>query len=124
MSDSINLNKLHPIDFGEVLNRIGGDTSFLKELLDIYFSEYAEKRRLLNEAITRQDFTEVGNIGHSLKGASANLSLTRLLKVALLIESAGREKKLQSAQDAACILELEIQTLKDFLARNRLEDLP
>jgi len=124
MPDSINLNKLHPIDFREVLGRIGGDTSFLLELLDIYFQEYSKKKQLLDEAITQQDFTQVGDIGHSLKGASANLSLTRLLRVALLIESAGREKKLQSAQEAACILELEIRTLKDFLARNRLEDLP
>jgi len=58
MSDSINLNKLHPIDFHEVLGRIGGDTSFLLELLNIYFQEYSKKKQLLDEAITRQDFTQ------------------------------------------------------------------
>lgn len=120
MPDSIHLNKLHPIDFGEVLDRIGGDTSFLLELLNIYFQEYAEKKRLLEEAIAGQDYIRICELGHSLKGASANLSLTRLQRVAYSLETAGREKQLQLAKEAARSLESEIQTLKVFLERNPL----
>jgi HPt (histidine-containing phosphotransfer) domain-containing protein len=118
MSDSANLDKLRPIDFCDVLDRIGGDTSFLKELLNIYFQEYAEKKRLLEQAITREDFTQVCELGHSLKGASANLSLVRLQKVAFALETAGRERQLQLAQEAARSLDTEVQTLKAFLEGN------
>jgi len=118
MPDTANLDKLQPIDFCDVLDRIGGDTLFLEELLKIYFREYTEKKRLLAEAISRQDFIQVSELGHSLKGASANLSLTRLQKVAYSLEAAGKEKQLQLAQEAARTLEKEIQTLKAFLEVN------
>lgn len=124
MPESIDLEGLRPIDYAEVLDRIGGDTSFLRELLEIYFLEYAEKRRLLDEAISRQDFIQVSELGHSLKGASANLSLARLRRVASLLETAAKEKKLVSAQEAARVLEAEVQSLKSFLARNQPDDLP
>jgi len=118
MPDSADMDKLRPIDFCDVLDRIGGDTSFLKELLSIYFQEYTEKKRLLEEAIAREDFTQVCELGHSLKGASANLSLTRLQRVAITLETAGRERQLQLAQEAVRSLATEIQTLKIFLEAN------
>jgi two-component system sensor histidine kinase BarA len=120
MPDPINSEPLQPIDFGEVLNRIGGDTSFLSELLTIYFQEYDEKKRLLEEAVARQDHQQVSELGHSLKGASANLGLARLQRVALSLEMAGKEKKLQPAKQAILSLEVEIRMLKAFLAENPL----
>jgi two-component system, sensor histidine kinase and response regulator len=124
MPESMDLEGLRPIDFVEVLDRIGGDTSFLKELLEMYFLEYAEKRRLLDEAIIRQDFVQVCELGHSLKGASANLSLARLRRVAGRLETAGKEKELVSAQEAARTFETEVESLKSFLAQNHPEELP
>jgi len=123
MPDSANPEKIVPIDFCSVLDRIGGDTSFLKELLDIYLREYIGKKQLLEKAIVQEDFTQVCELGHSLKGASANLSLTRLQKVACSLETAGRERHLQSAQEAARNLETEVQTLKAFLAGDPIEKL-
>jgi HPt (histidine-containing phosphotransfer) domain-containing protein len=118
MPDSTELEGLHPIDYCEVLDRIGGDIAFLKELLDIYFQEYAEKRRLLEEAISREDFARVGELGHSLRGSSANLGLTRLRRIALALETAGRKKQIHLALDAARSLDAEVQNLKLFLEGN------
>lgn len=121
MPDPITLNKPYPIDLGEVLDRIGGDTSFLKDLLKIYFLEYDEKKRILEGAIARQDYIQVGELGHSLKGSSANLGLPRLQKVAFSLEMAGRDKKMDLAKEAARALELEVQNLKVFLEKNPLD---
>lgn len=121
MPDPTNPDPLHPIDFSDALDRIGGDTLFLKELLSIYFQEYAEKKALLDEAIARRDYAQVCELGHSLKGASANLSLTRLQRVAFLLETAGREKQIHLIKEAALSLEKEIRTLKAYLERNRLD---
>lgn len=118
MPDSIKLDRPCPIDYVDALHRIGGDTSFLMELLNIYFQEYAEKKRLLEEAIAREDFTQVRELGHSLKGSSANLSLGPLQKVAFSLEIAGQERKLQLVKDAVHCLETEIQSLRDFLREN------
>lgn len=118
MFDSSQPDQVQPIDFGEVLDRIGGDTSFLKELLDIYFQEYEKKKGLLDRAVADQDYTQLSELGHSLKGSSANLSLTRLRKTAYLLEMAGKEKKLQSAREAVQAFDLEVESLKAFLAKN------
>ena len=124
MSDLSHPDPIQPIDFGEVLDRIGGDTSFLKELLNIYFQEYEKKKGLLDRAIADQDFTQLSELGHSLKGSSANLSLTRLRKIAHVLETAGKEKKLQSAREAVQALDVEVESLRAFLAKNQLDQLP
>jgi HPt (histidine-containing phosphotransfer) domain-containing protein len=118
MPDSTDLDSLHPIDYCEVLDRIGGDIAFLEELLDIYFREYEEKRQLLEVAISRADFTRVGELGHSLKGASANLGLTRLRVIAFSLETAGQKRRIDLALDAVRSLDAEVQKLKLFLAGN------
>lgn len=120
MSNSVNLNQLPPIDLADALDRMGGDASFLGELLKIYFQEYAEKKRHLEEAIARHEYVRVRELGHSLKGASANLSLPRLQKVAFALETAGLEKKIQLIKETALSLETEVQALKSFLENHPL----
>jgi HPt (histidine-containing phosphotransfer) domain-containing protein len=111
-----------PIDFSAVLERIGGDVSFLQDLLNLYFQEFGEKRERLQEAVTRGDSTQIQEVGHSLKGASANLSLAPLQKLALAIEMAGREKDLEKARQAIGALATEFQRLKAFLEVHPLEE--
>jgi osomolarity two-component system phosphorelay intermediate protein YPD1 len=124
MPDLSHPDQVQPIDFGEVLDRIGGDISFLKELLSIYFREYEKKKDLMDRAIADQDFTQLSELGHSLKGSSANLSLPQLRKAAYLLETAGKEKKLQSAREAVRTFDMEVETLKAFLAQNQPDMVP
>jgi HPt (histidine-containing phosphotransfer) domain-containing protein len=115
MSNHLNANQDSPIDYCEVLERIGGDELFLQELLKIYFQEFSAKRTLLQEAIAQGNFTLIQELGHSLKGASANLSLASLKKACFSLEIASREKKIEQAQNALRALETEFQRLKDYL---------
>lgn len=107
-----------PINYREVLERVGGDTCFLEELLKMYIEDYDEKSRLIDDAIRRQDFTAVQKLGHSLKGSSANLSLASLQKASLALELAGRDKNLVQAQSAFACLQAEFAKLKDYLQQN------
>ncbi len=107
-----------PIDYPEVLERIGGDLDFLGELLKIYFEEFVEKQRLIREALDRDDFHSLRELGHSLKGASANLSLVSLRTASWHLELAGREGKLSHAQAASRSLDAEFERLKNFLENN------
>ncbi|TET66084.1 MAG: Hpt domain-containing protein, partial [Candidatus Aminicenantes bacterium] len=67
-----------PIDYLSALERVGGDKSFLEELLNLYFEDFSEKYGQLQKAIEQKKFDLIHELGHSLKGSSANLSLTFL----------------------------------------------
>lgn len=107
-----------PINYPEVLERIGGDTAFLEELLKIFFLEFGEKRPKIEQALRRSDFSQLQEIGHSLKGASANLSLPSLRRDSAALEAAGREKNTDKARQAFISLVTESRTLSEFIKKN------
>ena len=103
------------IDVSSALERIGGDASFLKELLELYLEDFSEQFPLLEGALEERDFTAIQELGHSLKGSSANLSLTQLRETAFRIEKAGEANNLEDAQIAAIKLKNAFERFKDYL---------
>jgi HPt (histidine-containing phosphotransfer) domain-containing protein len=118
MANTLRSSPDQPINFGEVLERVGGDIPFLQELLDIYFSEFAEKRALLERAVEGNDFRSIRELGHSLKGSSANLSLPSLQKSAHSLELSGREERKDAVRLALLSLDFELIRLRKFLETN------
>jgi len=104
-----------PINYGEVLERVGGDVPFLRDLLSIYFSEFMEKRTLLERAVEENDFRLIQELGHNLKGSSANLSLPSLQKSAQALEIYGREERRDAVLSTLQTLDLELLRLKEYL---------
>jgi HPt (histidine-containing phosphotransfer) domain-containing protein len=104
-----------PIDMDSVLERVGGDESFLLELLDIYIEDFIDKYAQLEQAIFQEDFNNIKEIGHSLKGSSGNLSLNGLHETAFAIETAGKENDLEQARHQFSRLKEEFKRLKNFL---------
>ena len=103
------------IDYKSALERIGGDQEFLDELLGIYIEEFTSSIGALGKALLEKDFKSIQEIGHSLKGSSANLSLLQLRDQAYLIEKAGRDNDLQLAEQSTGQLKLEFQRLEKHL---------
>ncbi len=122
MSNHLDSSQDLPIDYSEVLERIGGDELFLEELLKIYFEEFSEKIALLREAIEQGNFSLIQELGHCLKGASANLSLASLKKACFALEVSGREKNIEQAQSAFLSLGTEFQRLKNYLEASPLKN--
>lgn len=91
----------------EVLARLGGDAAFLEELLDLYGSEFEKYAADLETALARKDFPSLREIGHTLKGASANLSLPSLQAAALDAERAGRDGDAPRGRAAVAALRKE-----------------
>jgi HPt (histidine-containing phosphotransfer) domain-containing protein len=120
MSNNLDSCQDLPIDYSEVLERIGGDELFLEELLKIYFEEFSGKIALLREAIEQGNFTLIQELGHGLKGASANLSLASLKKTCFALELSGREKNIEQARSAFLCLGREFQRLKNYLESSPL----
>ena len=107
------------IDYASALERIGGDKSFLEELLNLYFEDFSEKYGQLQKAIEQKEFDLIRELGHSLKSSSANLSLTFLQETSFHMEVAGRERNVEKAKKAFALLEQESKRLKDFLSKKK-----
>ncbi|MGD8535511.1 MAG: Hpt domain-containing protein [Candidatus Aminicenantes bacterium] len=107
---------ISPIDYPSSLERVGGDKSFLMELLALYLEEFSEKHTQLQEAIQQKKFDLIHELGHSLKGSSANLSLVFLEEASFQMETAGKEKDIEKAKKVLSRLEQEFKRLKDFLS--------
>ena len=122
MSDMHNLKNTGPIDIDSVLERIGGDESFLQELLDIYIEDFMDKYPQLEQAITEGDFNSIREIGHSLKGASGNLSLTGLQETAYGIELSGKEENIEQAKLLLARLKEEFTKLKNVLPLEKISE--
>lgn len=114
---SIQNDENPPINKAEALERVGDDESFLDELLTIYQEEFTEKSPALAEALAKGDAKSVREIGHYIKGASANLSLTGLQAAAWTIEKSGAESKIEDAKAAYPILLAEYERLKKYLGK-------
>ncbi len=108
-----------PVDYPSVLERIGGDKSFLEELLNLYLEDFSEKYEQLQKAIEQKKFDLIHELGHSLRGSSANLSLTFLQETSFHLEVAGRERNVEKAKKALALLEQEFKKLKDFLSKKK-----
>jgi len=110
-------NELIPIDIPDALERIGGDQSFLDELLNLYFEEFELKSDELRKALEKDDFKSIQELSHGLKGSSANLSLLALQKASYEMEMAGREKNIEKAKESFLLLGNEFKRLKEFLKK-------
>ncbi len=109
----------YPIDFPSALERTGGDESFLEELLNLYFEDFIEKYNQLQKAVEEKKFNLIQELGHSLKGSSANLSLIFLQEASFQMEKAGREKNIEKARGALALLQKEFKILQDFLSKRK-----
>ncbi len=104
-----------PIDVPAVMERIGGDKEFLQELIDIFIEDFIKKYASLSQAIEKNDFKAIKEIGHSLKGSSGNLSLNFLHSTSANIECAGSEEDIESARLLFIQLNREFEKFKNYL---------
>lgn len=104
------------IDIKAVLERIGGDKDFLTELINIYCEDFQGSYTALIRALEERDFTAIQELGHSLKGSAANLSLSQLNQKAYQVENAGRDQDWEQARLGVEGLKYEFERLQEYLA--------
>lgn len=108
-----------PIAYQSALERVGGDESFLEELLSLYFEDFPQKIEQLKVAIEQKKFDLIRKLGHSLKGSSSTLSLTFLQEASFQMEMAGRDRDIVKANEALVFLKKEFKRLEDFLSKKK-----
>ncbi len=108
-----------PIAYQSALERVGGDESFLEELLALYFEDFPQKVEQLQMAIEQKNFELIRKLGHGLKGSSSTLSLTFLQEASSQMEIAGGDKDIVKASKALAFLRQEFKRLEDFLSEKK-----
>ncbi len=68
-----------------------GNTVFARELLEIFIQENQDLAEWLRLAIAAQDFANLKQIGHQLKGSAGNLNLTPFQQIGCELEESGHD---------------------------------
>jgi len=79
------IDKKEYIDAESALSRIGKNVALYKKLLKHYLDD--SHIEALCSAIENNEPEEIGRISHTIKGVSANLSLTKLRTISTNIET-------------------------------------
>lgn len=104
------------LDYPELVDRIGGDEEFARELLSEFVSSLPNEIEELGAILQSGDFEGIVLKAHTLKGSAANLSAKGLSEAAKVIEQAGRERDLGTARAGAPTLAAEAEKLKEEFA--------
>lgn len=115
MSSPKNTDQNIPIDLNQVMKRLDHDKDFFYELLNIYREEFPAKIQELEKSIAEKKFKLIQEIGHFLKGSSANLGLTYLQEESSKMEQAGKEKDIHKAEKAFKNLNKEFDDLNKYI---------
>ncbi|MCK5222932.1 MAG: Hpt domain-containing protein [Candidatus Aminicenantes bacterium] len=120
MQENLTLQTNSLINYDEALNRMGGDETFLSELINDYITDFNHYFLKIKFAIEDDDFSEISLIGHTLKGSSAMLSLITISLISSQMEIAGVEKNIFSAKRLLLELKNEFEKLMDLFSKIKL----
>lgn len=109
------------LDLKEVMERVQDDKELLLELFDIFITDYSEKRMLLEKAVAANDVNQVVGIGHSLKGASGNISAKLMRATFATLENMGKSGSLANAQETLALLDQQFGDLQTRINQIRIE---
>lgn len=96
-SDSVEVNsdenwaELPLFNKSELVDRFGGDESIVSVIIPAFLEDTEKLLLQLNSAIESDNFKEIGRLGHSMKGASANVGCESFMALAYSVELAGKE---------------------------------
>ncbi len=86
------------LDFQRVREAAGDDPEFIRELMDLYLEDAAERLEELRAALGAGAAEELARCAHKLKGSSANVGATGVSQCAKTLEEKGKAGELGGAQ--------------------------
>jgi two-component system, sensor histidine kinase and response regulator len=86
-----------PWNPAQTLERLGGDETLLREVMEIFLEEVPKHLVELREAIAQQDTEAAERVAHSLQGELGYLGIAELSQRARDLEAKGRTSDFQGA---------------------------
>jgi len=96
------------------LEQTAGDEELLEELLTIFRDSSASDYMQLQQAVAANDAAGVVHAAHSLKGAAASLGIEGIRRLALDMETDGRNNSVCVAQEKLAIMGELVNQLKNL----------
>ncbi len=97
------------LDFEEVLDQLAGDKQLLKELVELFVKNSPKTLATLRGGVRTNNAKEVEAAAHALKGTLGHLAARDAVTTAQELESRGRERNLEGAQDLLDRLERQVE---------------
>ena len=100
---------------GELLDAVGGDDTFVDDLVDTFLADAPALLVAIDEAVAADDAEALVGPAHTLKGNSLTLGALELAAVARTLEEEGRQGDLSRAADDAARARAELGRVADAL---------
>ncbi len=100
------------IDWGTVLEDMGGDESLLRELVDAFVVMYPGTLEEARQALYREDLRTVARVAHLLKGSVGNFGPGPAYEAALGLEEMALAARLEATRVTFQIVVREFEYLK------------
>jgi PAS domain S-box-containing protein len=107
----------------KALAHVGGDHDLLRELAAVFVVECPHRLADVRDAVSQADAQRLRLAAHTLKGAASNFSALAACDAAQRLETMGQRADLSGAENAADVLETEMQRLRTALAELSGENL-
>ncbi len=107
--------QLRQLDESLALSRVGGDVELLKEVIELFLSDYPNTFEKIKIAVAASDATALEHHAHSLKGSVSTFGADRAFEAAFALEKQGRNGDLRGAQEGLLQLEQALQALRPEL---------
>jgi len=111
------------LDVNDFMERVQNDKELFFELLDIFISDFQQKRQLLEEATTNSDYQTIEHVAHFLKGSCGNISAESLRIIFHDLEIKGREKKVGDVASYLGDIDEKFEELVKFIGELRTKQL-
>jgi histidine phosphotransfer protein HptB len=95
---------------------VGGDQELLRKLCQVFQEDYPRLLREIHEAIRQQHAHHLNLYAHALKGSVLNFGARAASAAALRLEVMGKDGHLLEAEEAAGMLETEMNRVLPALA--------
>ncbi len=109
------------LDRDEALERVGGDTGLLGELIELFLAEIVQLRRDIAAALQKGDAPKLARTAHTLKGAVSTFGAHAARDAAEHLERLGRAGDLAGAANAIAQMESELARLEPALKTVKAE---
>jgi two-component system, sensor histidine kinase and response regulator len=98
------------------LSRVGGDAELLKEIAELFLTEYPKILRELHAAVAHSDARKLERTAHGLKGSVSNFGAGLAVEAARRLEAMGRAQQFDEVAQVIRSLELALAALHSELA--------
>ncbi|MFT5169440.1 MAG: HPt (histidine-containing phosphotransfer) domain-containing protein [Lysobacterales bacterium] len=109
------------LDLAELKERVQDDIELLLELLDIFTEDYKGKRVVLGKSLVSDNYEEVRNVAHSLRGASGNISAKSLREKLSTFEEMGAKNDTTGSDELLQALDKSYTELEGRIAEVKVE---